>query len=173
MSTTASRGLSAAAVALMLRTAGASAAEPPRWPDSFVARLEALALIESLNADLLSRDSATLTLDQALVRGSSAGRSGAHRRRARNGRIEAGDRRRARRARRQARRAARLSARAAQVRRPRAVGGRQLVCASAPEPEMNHSARTTNTPFGKAVATLHFRRHTLSAELLWSPLPKG
>ena len=27
--------------------------------------------------------------------------------------------------------------------------------------------------FGKAVAALHFRRHTLSADLLWRPLPKG
>ena len=41
---------------------GASAAEP--WPDGFVARLEALALLESLNADLLSHDGATLTLER-------------------------------------------------------------------------------------------------------------
>jgi hypothetical protein len=32
------------------------------WPDSFVTRLEALALLQTLNADLLSHDSATLTL---------------------------------------------------------------------------------------------------------------
>ena len=40
-------------------------------------------------------------------------------------------------------------------------------------PEMNHVLETTDTPFGKAVAALHFRRHTLSANLLWRPLPKG
>ena len=40
-------------------------------------------------------------------------------------------------------------------------------------PGMNQVLETTDTPFGKAVAALHFRRHTLSAELLWSPLPKG
>jgi len=40
-------------------------------------------------------------------------------------------------------------------------------------PEMNRALETTDTPFGKAVASLHFRRHTLSAELIWSPLPKG
>ena len=34
------------------------------WHDSFTARLEALALLQSLNADLLSHDSATLTLDR-------------------------------------------------------------------------------------------------------------
>jgi hypothetical protein len=43
---------------------GASAAEPGPWPDGFVARLEALALLESLNADLLSHDGATLTLER-------------------------------------------------------------------------------------------------------------
>ena len=39
-------------------------------------------------------------------------------------------------------------------------------------PEMNHVLETTDTPFGKAVAALRFRRHTLSADLLWRPLPK-
>ncbi len=34
------------------------------WRDDFTARLEALALLQSLNADLLSHDSATLTLDR-------------------------------------------------------------------------------------------------------------
>ena len=38
---------------------------------------------------------------------------------------------------------------------------------------MNHVLETTHTPFGKAVAALHFRRHTLSADLLWRPLPQG
>ncbi len=47
------------------------------------------------------------------------------------------------------------------------------MCRRASRPEMNHMLETTDTPFGKAVAALHFRRHTLSAELLWWPLPKG
>src|SRR5208283_1984997 len=34
------------------------------WPDSFVARLEALALLQTLSAELLSHDSATATLEQ-------------------------------------------------------------------------------------------------------------
>src|SRR4030095_10551177 len=34
------------------------------WRDNFTTRLEALALLQSLNADLLSHDSATLTLDR-------------------------------------------------------------------------------------------------------------
>jgi hypothetical protein len=38
---------------------------------------------------------------------------------------------------------------------------------------MNHVLETTDMPFGKAVAALHFRRHTLSAGLLWRPLQEG
>ena len=34
------------------------------WPDRFVSRLTALALLQTLNADLLSHDSATLTLER-------------------------------------------------------------------------------------------------------------
>ncbi len=172
MSTTATRGLAAAAVVLMLRTAGASAAEPARWPDSFVARLEALALIESLNADLLSHDSATLTLERWCA-----------------------DHRLADPARIVAERVtdvlkpATAEARSAlDVKPDELLGYRRVklkcgdhVLSEADNwyvparlsPEMNHMLETTDTPFGKAVAALHFRRHTLSAELLWSPLPKG
>jgi len=172
MSTTATRGLAAAAVALMLRTAGASAAEPARWPDSFVARLEALALIESLNADLLSHDSATLTLERWCA-----------------------DHRLADPARIVAERVtdvlkpATAETRAAlDVKPDEPLGYRRVklkcgdhVLSEADNwyvparltPEMKHMLETTDTPFGKAVAALHFRRHTLSAELLWSPLPKG
>jgi hypothetical protein len=38
-------------------------------------------------------------------------------------------------------------------------------------PEMNRLLETTDTPFGVAVQSLHFQRHTLSVELLWQPLP--
>src|SRR5262249_23135272 len=38
-------------------------------------------------------------------------------------------------------------------------------------PEMNRLLETTDTPFGVAVQSLHFQRHTLSAELLWQPFP--
>ena len=63
MSATA-RGLAAGAALLLLKAAPALADGPKPWPDSFVGRLEALALIESLNADLLAHDSATLTLER-------------------------------------------------------------------------------------------------------------
>jgi hypothetical protein len=39
-------------------------------------------------------------------------------------------------------------------------------------PEMNRMLDTTDTAFGRAVQNLNFRRRTLSAKLLWSPLPQ-
>jgi hypothetical protein len=57
MSRTSSRAM--AVVVGLIMTASASDAEPASWPNSFAARLEALALLETLNADLLAHDSAT------------------------------------------------------------------------------------------------------------------
>src|ERR1700721_769692 len=39
-------------------------APAPDWTGSFVSRVEALAVLQTLNADLLSHDSATLTLER-------------------------------------------------------------------------------------------------------------
>src|ERR1700689_1551740 len=62
------RRLSALAGLVLCVSAGfaddAPAARPTDWPGSFVARLEALALLQTLNAELLSHDSATATLEQ-------------------------------------------------------------------------------------------------------------
>jgi hypothetical protein len=38
-------------------------------------------------------------------------------------------------------------------------------------PEMNRELDTTDTPFGRVVAALHFTRRNLEDRLLWSPLP--
>ena len=40
-------------------------------------------------------------------------------------------------------------------------------------PEMNKLLDTTDIPFGVVVRALHFQRHTLSSVLLWRPLPEG
>ncbi len=171
MSGTALRRLATAA-AVLLPAAGALAAAPAPWPDSLVGRLEALALIESLIAALLSHDSATLTLerwcadhrlaDPALIVAE---------------RVHDIDK------------PATAEVRAAlDVKPDEPLGYRRVrlkcgdrVLSEADNwyvparltPEMNHVLETTDTPFGKAVADLHFRRHTLSADLLWRPLPKG
>jgi chorismate-pyruvate lyase len=166
------RGLTAAVGIWLMAMASASAAGPAPWPDSFVGRLEALALIESLNADLLAHDSATLTLerwcadhrlaDPALIVAE---------------RVHDVDK------------PASADVRdALDVKPDEPLGYRRvrLKCGdrvlseadnwyvpSRLTPEMNHVLETTDTPFGKAVAALHFHRHTLKANLLWRPLPQG
>src|SRR5277367_3612000 len=172
MSGWAFRRLATAAAALLPALASALAAEPAPWPNSFVGRLEALALIESLNADLLAHDSATLTLerwcaDHRLADPALIVAERAH----------------------DVDKAATPEVRAAlDVKPDEPLGYRRVrlkcgdrVLSEADNwyvparltPEMNHVLEMTDTPFGKAVAALHFRRHTLSADLLWRPLPKG
>jgi hypothetical protein len=167
-----SRLLAAAAALLMLAARPALAQGSAPWPDSFVGRLEALALLETLNADLLSHDSATLTIERWCA-----------------------DHRLADPARIVAERItdsvkpASAEVRAAlDVKPDEPIGYRRvrLRCGnrvlseadnwyvpSRLTPEMNHVLEATDTPFGKAVAALHFRRHTLSADLLWRPLANG
>jgi hypothetical protein len=160
------------ALILLLTTAIASAAEPATWPDSLVGRLEALALLETLNADLLAHDSATLTIERWC----------ADHRLADPARIVA------ERVSDAAKPASAEVREALDVKPGEPLGYRRVrlkcgdhVLSEADNwyvparltPEMNRALETTDTPFGKAVAALHFRRHTLSADLLWRPLPKG
>jgi hypothetical protein len=162
----------AAALLLLFTTAIASAAESARWPDSFVGRLEALALLESLNADLLSHDSATLTIERWC-----ADHGLANPPRIVAERVSGADKP-----------ASAEVRETLDVKPDELLGYRRVrlkcgdhVLSEADNwyvparltPEMNHVLETTDTPFGKAVAALHFRRHTLSADLLWRPLPKG
>ncbi|WP_237561550.1 hypothetical protein [Frateuria defendens] len=142
------------------------------WPGDFASRVEALALLETLNADLLSHDSATLTLERWC---------GAHAL-APQARI--------------------VAERVADAQAPLPAEAREQLQIGADEPvryrrvqlrcgghvlseadnwyvparltaDMNAALEHSDVPFGKVVAPLHFRRRTLSAELLWSPLPAG
>lgn len=142
------------------------------WRDSFTARLEALALLQTLNAQLLSHDSATLTLDQWCS---------AHRM-ASPPRVVADP--------------------LPQIQKPPSAAQRQELQVTASEPvryrrvrlrcgshvlsvadnwyvpsrltpQMNHMLQTTDISFGRVVQPLHFSRHTLGAVLVWSPLPAG
>jgi chorismate-pyruvate lyase len=170
MSRTSSRAM--AVVVGLIMTASASDAEPASWPNSFAARLEALALLETLNADLLAHDSATLTLERWCADHKLADPP-----RIVAERVSGADKQ------------ASAEVRAAldvkpdeplSYRRVRLKCGDHVLSEAdnwyAPARltlEMNHVLETTDTPFGKAVAALHFRRHTLSADLLWRPLPNG
>jgi chorismate-pyruvate lyase len=142
------------------------------WLDSYTTRLEALALLQTLNADLLSHDSATATLDHWCA---------AH---------NLGD-------------PPTITAELVHdADKPATAAQRELLHVSATEPlvyrrvrlhcgshvlseadnwyvpgrltaDMNQTLQHSDIPFGRAIQALHFQRHTLSAELLWAPLPEG
>ncbi|WP_232823443.1 hypothetical protein [Dyella sp. C9] len=157
---------------LMATVQAGSPEAPPVWRDDATSRVEALALLQSLNADLLSHPSATLTLERWC---------GVHH---------------------MAPEAKVVAERVHGVDKPLPADGREQLGIGADEPvryrrvqlscgghvlseadnwyvparlteSMNHELDSSDTPFGKVVQPLHFRRQTLSAELLWSPLPQG
>jgi chorismate-pyruvate lyase len=155
-------------------TAGAddSTAQTRNWSGSFVARVEALALIETLNSQLLSNNSATLTLEQwcDIHHLASPPRIKAVRVPDVDKVVSPEQRQE-------------LHVTATEPVRYRRV---RLECGSVVlseadnwyvpsrlAPEMNKLLDTTDTPFGKAVQPLHFQRRTLSAKVLWRPLPDG
>lgn len=149
---------------------GATPATP--WKDGYTTRLEALALLQSLNSDLLSHDSATLTLDRWC---------GTHRL-AEPAKIVAERMRDVEKAPTPDQREL-LGVSATEPIRYRRVrlkcGSRVLSEAdnwyvpSRLKPDMNQALDSSDIAFGRAVQALQFRRRTLSAELLWSPLPEG
>jgi chorismate-pyruvate lyase len=160
----------------MLLLGGALAAEAqasqPAWPDTYLSRIEALAALETLNAELLSHDSATSTLERWC----------AEHRLAAPARI--------------------VAIRAAAIDKPPTSQQRLELRVSEAEPlryrrvrlacgtvvlseadnwyvpsrlsaDMNRQLDTSDVPFGKVVQPLRFQRHTLEALLLWHPLPDG
>lgn len=161
----------AVCVALALPVAPAVSARDS-WPDTPLARTQALAELQTLNAELLSHPSATLTLEHWC---------GAHH---------------------LAAQAKIVAHRVQGAEKPLPPDGRTLLGIGPAEPvryrrvqlacgdtvlsdadnwyvpsrltaAMNRQLDTTDLPFGRVVQPLHFRRQTLSAELLWSPLPQG
>jgi len=145
---------------------------PVSRDDAYLERVELLALLQTLNADLLSHDSATLTLERWC----------ADHHLAEPPRI--------------------VARRIRDVPKPVPDDVRTLLKVDAAEPigyrhvelmcgahvfseadnwyvpgrltaDMNQRLDGTDEPFGKVVQPLHFQRRTLSAELLWSPLPPG
>jgi hypothetical protein len=158
------------ALILLARVAGAKGNGGPLWQESFTARLEALALLQTLNAELLSHDSATLTLDRWCAVHQLA--SPAHIAERVNGVYQAPTD--------EQRRLLGVSAtEPIRYRRVRLICGGHVLSEAdnwyVPDrlsPEMNRMLDTTDTAFGRAVQNLNFRRRTLSAKLLWSPLPQ-
>jgi hypothetical protein len=142
------------------------------WSSDFTARVEALAVLQTLNAELLSHDSATLTLDRWCDAHQLASPAKVVAQRDKDAHKEA-------------------TAEQRQVlgvtadeplgyRRVKLLCGTRVLSEadnwyvpSRLTPDMNHQLETTDIAFGRAVQALHFQRRTLSATRLWSPLPDG
>jgi len=150
----------------------AAVGRTPIWPDTFVARVEAVALLQTLNADLLSHDSATLTLERwcGVHRLASPAHIVAVRVPDSDKPVSPEQRRE-------------LSVTSAEPIRYRRV---RLLCGTVVlseadnwyvpgrlTAEMNKLLDSTDMPFGRVVQALHFQRHTLSSTLLWFPLREG
>lgn len=145
---------------------------PASHADGYLERVELLALLQTLNAELLSHDSATLTLERWCADHRLAEPPRIVARRVRDAPKPVPDDLRA----------------LLKVEDAETVGYRhvQLMCGTHVFSEadnwyvpgrltadMNQRLDTTDEPFGKVVQPLHFQRRTLSADLLWSPLPPG
>lgn len=161
----------AAAGALLLATAmPALAATAPRWTDTPLARAQALALLQTFNAELLSHPSATRVLERwcRTYRMATPARIVA---------VHSG---------------AADKPLPPDMRAVLGIGPKEpvnyrhvaLTCGTHVLSEadnwyvparltaaMNRTLERTEAPFGKVVAPLRFRRHRLSSQLLWSPLP--
>jgi chorismate-pyruvate lyase len=149
------------------------------WPDSFVSRIEALALLETFNDQLLTHDSATLTLERwcdshrlaAPARIVAERVSDSARDQVAVDKPLLPDQRRE------------LGVSPKEPIRYRRVRLRcgPVVLSEADNwyvparltPEMNRQLDTSDVPFGKVVQALNFQRRTLSSKLLWLPLPDG
>ena len=166
MGATSRLGLAAVGLGLV-----APAGAAPRLPDTFLARLEALATMETLSADILASHSATLTLekwcgDHAIARPAKI---------------------RAERVRGAPEKPIRPEQRAQlqvgpdepiRYRRVRLACGAHVLSEadnwyvpSRLTAEMNRTLDTSDTPFGKAVASLHVTRESLGADIVWPVLP--
>jgi hypothetical protein len=145
---------------------------PAVWPDGFNARVQALALLQTLNVDLLTHNSATLTLERWCDAHKLASPAIVVAEQERNVDKAPTD---------EVRHLLNVDATAlVRYRRVRLHCGEDTLSEAdnwyVPArltPDINRSLDTTDTAFGRAVQTLHFRRQTLSAKLLWSPLPEG
>lgn len=147
-------------------------AQAPPWPDTFTARLEALAMIQTLNAEILGSRSATITLEnwcrshrlaqepRILARPvTGVGKVATAEQRQRLEVTEHDE---------------------VKYRRVELRCGTQVLSEadnwyvpSRLTPEMNRLLETTDTPFGRAVESLEPYRRTFEVKLLWAPLPDG
>jgi len=153
-------------------SAGGASAEPHVWPEGFLARVEMLALIQTLNASLLASRSATATLEKWCADHKMAAEPRVVAKRIAGVEKPPSDETRAR-----------LGLDPGEPMKYRRV---QLACGGhilseadnwyAPgrlTEEMNRTLESADIPFGKVVAPLHPFRRTIEMKMRWSPLPEG
>jgi chorismate-pyruvate lyase len=155
-----------------LWAADTSARDHRIWADNFESRLEILALIETLNADLLASRSATDTLTQwcAAHNMSVEPKIVAHR-----------DKDAAKPLSPAQRQDLGIGAEEPVVYRHVELACGDHVLSEADNwyvpsrltPEMNRALTTSDVPFGRVVRPLQPRRQTIAVTLLWQPLPSG
>jgi chorismate-pyruvate lyase len=160
------------ALSLAAALPGWAREQPQGWSDTVLSRTQALAELQTLNAELLSHPSATLTLEHwcSAHHLASDAKVVAQRVHGEDKPLPDGAR-------------ALLGIGPDEPVRYRRValscGGVVLSDAdnwyvpSRLTTAMNQQLDNSDVPFGKVVQPLHFRRQTLSADLLWSPLPDG
>jgi hypothetical protein len=142
---------------------------PPSWPDTFLSRVEALALMQTLNAALLAARGATFTLDKWCADHRLAGDTKIRTRLIREVDKPASAEQRQR-----------LEVDPGEPVKFRHV---ELACGNHVLSEadnwyvpsrlsagMNRLLETTDTPFGPAVADLKPFRRTFAVETIWKPL---
>ena len=161
-------------IALLIAATSAPlcAAPAPLWRDTPLARLEALALIQTLNTELLSSSSATRTLERWCQSHALAEPAQIVARRIDGSETTANA---------AIRQDLQVSAEEPVKYRRVALRCGEHVLSIADNwyvparltPEMNRSLATTQAPFGKVVQPLSPHRETLAVKLLWSPLPDG
>jgi hypothetical protein len=155
---------------LGLLLAGPAAAQ--NWPATALARVEALAVLQSFNADLLSHASATLTLERWCARHNLAPEGKIVAKLDRGVDKPATDEQRAQ---------LKVGPEEPVIyRRVHLTCGDKVLSEadnwyvpSRLTPEMNRLLTETETPFGRAVLALDFHRILLSAKLTWDVLPQG
>jgi len=146
------------------------AQQAPPWPDTFTARLEALAMIQTLNAEILGSRSATVTLENwcrshklaqepRILARPVTGVSKAPTTEQRT-RLEVTEQEEVKYRRVELRCGAQVLSEADNWYVPSRL-----------TPEMNRLLETTDTPFGRAVESLEPYRRTFAVNLLWAPLP--
>jgi chorismate-pyruvate lyase len=159
-------------LALSLMIANGPCHAESSWPDNFLGRVETLALMQSLNAALLSGQSATTVLETWCADHKMADDPKLHAKflskelkpmtSGQRQRLEIGD--------------------------DEAVKYRQVELSCGPHifsraenwyvparltPEMNQILDTTDAPFGRVVRDLLAYRQTFAVEMFWHPLPEG